>query len=52
MTTQVGDANRDIEKSLKLVMLGSRGATRDALLAAKKRQLLLTARAFKSSKTT
>jgi hypothetical protein len=47
-TTRIGTINRDIEKNIKLVVLGSRGATGEAITSVKKRQALLAARPFKA----
>ncbi|WP_417702056.1 hypothetical protein [Pseudophaeobacter sp.] len=50
-TTRVGALNRDIEKGMKLVVSGSRGATGEVIAKAKKRQALLAARPFKVKQT-
>jgi len=47
-TTRIGTINRDIEKNIKLVVSGSRGATGEAISSVKKRQALLSARPFKA----
>lgn len=47
-TTRVGTLNRDIEKNVKLVVSGSRGATGEAISVVKRRQALLSARPFKT----
>jgi hypothetical protein len=47
-TTRIGTINRDIEKNIKLVVSGSRGATGEAISSVKKRQALLAARPFKA----
>lgn len=50
-TTKIGTINRDIEKNIKLVVSGSRGATGKAISSMKKRQALLAARPFKAKQS-
>jgi len=50
-TTRVGTINRAIEKSMELVVSGSRGALGEAISSVKERQALLAARPFKAKKS-
>jgi hypothetical protein len=50
-TTRIGAINRDIEKNIKLVVAGSRGATGQAISSVKQRQALLAARPFKAKQS-
>lgn len=45
--TRVGIENREIEQSVSKLVKGTRGATGEVLVHAKRRQALLSARKFK-----